>query len=80
MLNFFRISSRVDELEKAFAQLKQEMNFYKDDFEKLEIKALESRKIYGKKLKQLVEKEEKPESKGIYNGVFLTGDEHIQQD
>jgi hypothetical protein len=34
------------------------MKFYKDDFEKLEIKALESRKIYGKKLKQFVEREE----------------------
>ena len=58
MFNFFKLSSRVEDLENAFAQLKKEMNVYKDDFEKLEIKALESRKIYGKKLKQFVEREE----------------------
>jgi len=66
MLNFFRISARADNLEKAFAQLKLEIDYlkgefkhYKDDFEKLEIKALESRKVYAKKLKQLNELEEK---------------------
>lgn len=66
MLNFFRISARADNLEKAFAQLKLEIDYlkgefkhYKDDFEKLEIKALESRKIYAKKLKNLNELEEK---------------------
>jgi len=47
---------------------------YKNEFEKLEIKALESRKVYGKKLKQLVDREEDQEmeeTKGINNPVIL---------
>lgn len=74
MFRIFRISARVDELERAFLQLKQEFGFYKNEFEKLEIKALESRKIYGKKLKQLVEREEESSKEGekdIYSGVLL---------
>jgi hypothetical protein len=72
MFRLFKISSRVEDLEKAFIQLQHEFKFYKDEFEKLEIKALESRKIYGKKLKQFVEKvEEQDEPKDIYNGMLL---------
>jgi hypothetical protein len=74
MFNFFKISARVCDLEKAFDQLKQEFKMYKDDFEKLEIKALESRKIYGKKLKQFVEREEesgKEEDKETLHSVLL---------
>lgn len=78
MLNIFRISARVEDLEKAFAQLKLEMTAingklkdYANDFEKLEIKALESRKIYGKKLKNLMEIEEKKAEDDPLDGVFL---------
>jgi uncharacterized protein YtpQ (UPF0354 family) len=71
MFNLFRISARVEQLEGALAQLKIEFKYYKDEFEKLEIKALESRKIYGKKLKQILDKEENNEPKDIYNGVLL---------
>jgi hypothetical protein len=78
MLKLFRISARVEDLEKAFNQLQQEFKIYKNDFEKLEIKALESRKIYHKKLKQFVERNEKEEEsskeeeKGVVDGIFLT--------
>jgi hypothetical protein len=78
MLNFFRITSKVEDLEKAFAQLKLEMTAingkmkdYANDFEKLEIKALESRKIYGKKLKNLMESEAKKAEEDTIDGVFL---------
>jgi hypothetical protein len=78
MLNFFRITSKVEGLDKAFAQLKLEMDEvkrkmtnYADDFEKLEIKALESRKIYGKKLKQFIQKEEEKAEDDTIEGVFL---------
>lgn len=71
MFRFFKISARVDDLEKAFSQLAHEFKFYKDEFEKLEIKALESRKIYGKKLKQFIEKNEEKEDGITADNVFL---------
>ena len=73
MLGLFRISSRVEDLEKAVRQLQLELKFYKDEFEKLEIKALESRKVYAKKLKRLTEVEEMEgqDDKNGLNSVLL---------
>jgi len=74
MFRLFRISARVEDLERAFKDLQQEFKFYKEELEKIEIKALESRKIYAKKLKRLEEVEENEKednSKGIYNSVLL---------
>jgi hypothetical protein len=69
MFKLFRISARVEELDMAFKQLQHEFKFMKDEFEKLEIKSLESRKIYGKKLKQFVEKDDNTSK----DNVFLLG-------
>lgn len=51
--------------------LSRSLDDLKDTVEKLEIKALESRKIYGKKLKQLAREEEESETQGINNPVIL---------
>jgi len=74
MFKLFRISARVEDLERAFAQLKQELKFYQDELAKMDIKVLESRKVYARKLKNLVDKEgqeEMSEAKGINNSVIL---------
>lgn len=72
MLRIFRISSRVDELEKALEQLKREFKYYQEELAKMDIKVLESRKVYARKLKNLVDKEDiTEETKGINSSVIL---------
>lgn len=68
IFKLFRISARVEDLEGAFKQLQHEFKLMKEQFELLEIKSLESRKIYGKKLKQFVEKDEE---KDPISDVFM---------
>jgi len=71
MLGLFRISARVSDLEMALKQLTLEFKFYKDEFEKHEIKSLESRKTYAKKLKQLEQNEEENSDKDLLDSVFI---------
>jgi hypothetical protein len=71
MLGLFRISARVSDLEMALNQLRLEFKFYKDEFEKHEIKSLESRKTYAKKLKQLEQNEEENSDKDLLDSVFI---------
>ena len=61
MFRIFKISAKVEDLEKAFRQLEQEFKFYKEELAKMDIKVLESRRVYGRKLKNLVAKEETEE-------------------
>jgi len=71
MLGLFRLSARVGDLEMALKQLALEFKYYKDEFEKHEIKSLESRKTYAKKLKQLESSEEEKSNNDLLDGVFL---------
>lgn len=62
------------EYSDAIAELRREIKDIKDNLEKMEIKVLESRKVYQRKLKNLVgdkEDEEMEEQKSINNPVIL---------
>lgn len=68
------VQKKLLEFSDEIVQLKRDMRDIRDGLEKLEIKALESRKIYGKKLKQMFgdeEKQEDDETKSINNPVIL---------
>lgn len=60
---------RLLEFSDEIRELKKELDFVKDKLETLEIKALESRKIYAKKLKNLVSEDEKPNQEEFLNGA-----------
>lgn len=60
-------------LEHEVETLKLKFKFLQDKFEDLEIKALESRKIYHKKLKQEFGEEEKKESENNIKQSVLLG-------
>lgn len=70
-------SKKLIEIEDALALHSRELKELRESLEKLEIKALESRKVYHKKLKNLLEEEESSkeeeegEAKGINNTVLL---------
>ena len=71
MFRLFRLSARVEDLERAMEQLKLEFKFYKEELEKMDIKVLESRKVYQRKLKNLVDKEEDTGEKDFNSPVIL---------
>lgn len=67
-------SKKLIDIEDKLSELSRRLKDLEDNYEKLEIKALESRKIYSKKLKNLVgdeEKSELEEAKSINNPVIL---------
>lgn len=68
---------KLIEFSDEIAALKREMKDIRDGLEKMEIKVLESRKVYQRKLKNLVgdeEDQEMDQSKGINNPVILPYD------
>ena len=68
------IQRKLIEFSDEIAALKRDMKDIRDSLEKMEIKVLESRKVYQRKLKNLVgdeETEEMSETKGINNPVIL---------
>ena len=65
---------KLAEVNDQLADLTRQMKQIRDDLEKMEIKVLESRKVYQRKLKNLVGDEEETqmeETKGINNPVIL---------
>lgn len=65
---------KLADINDQLADLTRQMKQIRDDLEKMEIKVLESRKVYQRKLKNLVGDEEETqmeESKGINNPVIL---------
>ena len=65
---------KLIEFSDEIAALKRDMRDIRDNLEKMEIKVLESRKVYQRKLKNLVGDEEESqmeETKGINNPVIL---------
>lgn len=65
---------KLAEFSDSLADLTRQIKQIRDDLEKMEIKVLESRKVYQRKLKNLVgddEKDEMEETKGINNPVIL---------
>jgi hypothetical protein len=84
MISFFKKNVNTEEknlqqrklleFSDAIAELKRDMKEIKDSLEKMEIKVLESRKVYQRKLKNLVgdeQEEEMQEAKSINNPVIL---------
>jgi hypothetical protein len=72
-----RLNDALFEINKIKTELKDIQN----TIEKLEIKALESRKLYHKKLKEIYGEEEPSgeKEKDIYKGVFLPDDGIIKR-
>lgn len=74
MLGIFKASKEFKDLllslETEVGKIKKDLIDIKEALEKVEIKSLENRKLYHKKLKELYDKEE-GETKDIYNGVLL---------
>jgi hypothetical protein len=65
---------KLAEFGDQLADLTRQMKDMRNDLEKMEIKVLESRKVYQRKLKNLVgdeEETEMEETKGINNPVIL---------
>ena len=65
---------KLADFSDQLADLTRQMKQVRDDLEKMEIKVLESRKVYQRKLKNLVGDEEETqmeETKGINNPVIL---------
>lgn len=69
------IQRKLAEFSDALADLTRQMKEVRNDLEKMEIKVLESRKVYQRKLKNLVGEEEESskeeEEKSINTGVIL---------
>lgn len=68
------IQTKLLEFSDAIAELRRDLKDIRDNLEKMEIKVLESRKVYQRKLKNLVgdeDKEEMEEQKSINNPVIL---------
>ena len=75
VFNWFRKQDnhRISELVFDMNKLKVELKDIQEQIQKLEIKALESRKLYHKKLNELYGDSAEKE-KDIYNGVLLPED------
>lgn len=73
MFNLFKKTEnqKINELSYDVSRLKIELKDIRDAIEKLEIKALEVKKLYHKKLNDLYGQEDK-KGKDIYNGVLLS--------
>jgi hypothetical protein len=87
MFNFFKKDKVIDadqkflDVWKAINRLENSNLDIKNSLEKLEIKALESRKLYHKKLSQLYGKEtEEEKPKDLYSSVLLPEDGNIKRD
>lgn len=72
------VQRKLVEFSDKIAELAREQKQMRDDIDKMEIKVLESRKVYGRKLKNLLgeeesskEEEEMQEAKSINNPVIL---------
>jgi len=57
--DYQKFSERIGKLALDISEVQQQIKSLKEDIDKLEIKALESRKIYKKKLNALVGDEDK---------------------
>ena len=64
------VQERLSKFSRQFLDLKAELDDLKNKLDKLEISALESRKIYKKKLQQAFGDEEKSND-GLGNSVLL---------
>jgi hypothetical protein len=65
---------KLADINDQLADLTRQMKQIRDDLEKMDIKVLESRKVYQRKLKNLIgdeEEQDMQETKGINNPVIL---------
>jgi hypothetical protein len=70
MAFFCNCKNRIDAQELEIIYLKRAIKAMQTDVDTLEIKAIEAKRNYAKKLKQL-DKETETESKDLYDGVLL---------